>query len=96
MVKPHRFLEVSVVAFKVLAWFVLAVLVVRGLIMVIQGGEPMIIGGLDMPIPARLLGLLTCVWGGMYFFSFWLTSSLIRLLLDIYERFGGSERSMTN
>lgn len=88
MAQPYRFLRVSVVVFKVLAALVVIVQVVTGLILLIGGGEPVAIGGLELP--ARIVGVLNFVAAGLYFFSFWLMSSLIRLLLDIRERLPAS------
>ena len=81
MAQPYKFLQVSTVIFKVLACIALVVQVVTGLILVIRGGEPVLIGGAELPV--RLVGLLNFVTAAMYFFSFWLMGSLIRLLLDI-------------
>ena len=61
--------------------------VITGLILVIGGGDPVLIGGIELP--ARLVGLLNFVAAAMYFFTLWLMSSLIRLLLDIRERLPG-------
>ena len=84
MAKPYKFLRVSTVVFKVLAWVAVAFQVVTGLILIIQGGEPVPIGNLELPV--RVVGLLNFVAAGLYFFSFWLLKSLIQLLLDIRER----------
>jgi|GEM_PF-1435500 len=88
MGKSYKFLRVSATAFKVLAWVALAVQVITGLILIIGGGQPVTIGGVD--VPARLVGVLNLVAAGMYFFSLWLMSSLILLLLDIREHLGGA------
>ena len=87
MPQPYKFLRVSATVFKVLAWVALGFQVVTGLILVIVGGEPVFIGGVELP--ARLVGVLNFVAAGMYFFSLWLMSSLIRLLLDIRQRLPG-------
>ncbi len=86
MGKSYKFLHVSAVVFKVLAWVALAAQVVTGLILVIGGGQPVAIGGID--VPARVVGALNFVAAGMYFFSLWLMSSVIQLLLDIREQLG--------
>lgn len=85
--QSYKFLRVSITVFKVLAWVTVAVQVVTGLILVVTGGEPVLIGGVE--IPARLVGVLNFVAAGMYFFSLWLMSSLLRLLLDIRDRLPG-------
>lgn len=87
MARPHQFLRSSVLAFRILAWVVLTVQAVTGLILVIAGGEPVFLGSLD--IPARVLGMLNFVAAGLYFFFLWLIGSLIRLLLEIRERLPG-------
>ncbi len=86
--EPYKFLRVSVVVFKVLAWVAVAFQVVSGLILLIGGGEPIIIGGID--IPARLVGVLNFVAAGVYFYSFWLMSKVLQVLLDIRGRLPGA------
>ena len=83
MAKPYKFLRVSTGVFKVLAWVAVAFQVVTGLILVIQGGEPVAIGNLELPV--RVVGLLNFVAAGLYFFSFWLMKGVLQLLLDIRE-----------
>ena len=82
----YKFLQVSVKVFRVLAWVALGLQVVTGLILIIGGGEPILVAGVD--IPARVVGLLNFVAGGVYFFSLRLTAELIQLLLDIRNRQG--------
>lgn len=88
MAESYKFLRVSAVIFKVLAFVALIVQVVTGLILVVRGGEPVLIGGAELPV--RIVGVLNFVTAAMYFFSFWLMSSLIRLLLDIRGQLGRS------
>ena len=83
MAQSYKFLHVSTTVFKVLAWVAVAFQVVTGMILVIQGGEPVSIGNLELPV--RVVGLLNFVAAGLYFFSFWLMKSLLQLLLDIRE-----------
>lgn len=85
--RPYQFLRRSALAFRILAWVVLVFQVVTGLFVVIAGGEPVFIGGFD--IPARAFGIMNFVAAGLYFFIFWLIGSLIRLLLDIRGRLPG-------
>jgi len=89
MAQPYKFLQVSVKVFRVLAWLALALQVITGLILLITGGEPVVIGGLDLP--ARLVGVLNLVAAALYFFSFWFMGSLIQLLLDIRSRLPGGQ-----
>ena len=87
MVQPYKFLRVSAVAFKVLAWVSLVLQIVTGVILLVVGGEPVLIGGIS--VPARVVGVLNFVVAGMYFFFLWFMANLIRLWLDIRERLGG-------
>ena len=91
MAQPYKFLQVSTVVFKVLAWVALVVQVITGLVLVIKGGEPVLIGGTELPV--RLVGLLNFVTAALYFFSFWLMSGVIRLLLDIRRQLPGGPTS---
>lgn len=90
MPQSYKFLRVSVVIFKVLAWLALAVQVITGLILVVTGGEPVFVGGVE--IPARIVGILNFVAAGMYFFSLSLMSQLIKLWLDIRDAQTGGAR----
>ena len=81
MAQPYKFLRVSIVIFRVLAWVALILQVITGLVLVITGGAPVTIGGLE--VPARVVGVLNFVAAAMYFFSLWLMGSLLQLLLDI-------------
>ena len=87
MAQPYKFLRVSVTVFKVLAWVTLAVQVATGLILIVTGGDPVLISGLE--VPARVVGALNFVAAGVYFFSLWLMSALVRLLLDVRDRLPG-------
>jgi hypothetical protein len=84
MASSYPFLRTSIVIFKVLAWLSLAVQAITGLILLIGGGDPVLIGGLE--VPARLVGVLNFVAAAVYFFSLWLMANLLRLLLDIRDR----------
>jgi len=81
MAQPYKFLGISTVVFKVLAWVAMVGLVIAGLFLVIVGGEDINIGG--FALPARLMGVIYFVQAGTSFFSMWLISNLIQLLLDI-------------
>ena len=84
--QSYKFLRVSVKVFKILAWVAVVFQVITGLVLVIGGGDPVPLGGLE--IPARVVGVLNFAAAGMYFFSMWLMSSLIQLVLDIRDRQG--------
>lgn len=88
MKNSEKFLGVSVKVFQVLAWVSLVIQVVVGLIVLVVGGEPVLIGGVD--VPARLVGLLNCIAGVIYFFMLYLVSHVIKVLLEI--RSGASGR----
>ncbi len=85
MEQSYKFLRASVLVFRVLAWLSLALQVGTGVVLVVTGGEPVFIGGVD--VPARIVGILNFVAGGIYFFAFWFLSKLVQLLLDIRKRF---------
>ena len=91
MAQSNKFLRVSVVIFRVLAWVALALQVITGLMLLIGGGEPMLIGGVELPV--RVVGLLNFVAAAMYFFSFWLMGSVVQLLLDIRSHLPGGTTS---
>lgn len=77
----YGFLKGSATVFKVLAWVSLILQVVVGLVLLIGGGQAVPIGGVD--VPARVVGILNCVAGGIYFFLWLFLSHIVRLLLDI-------------
>jgi len=83
MKQGSGFLGASVVIFKVLAWLSLIIQVGVGLVVLVVGGQPVPIGGVD--VPARAVGVLNCIAGVIYFFVLLLVSKIIRLLLDIHE-----------
>ena len=74
MAKSYGFLRGASLVFKVLAWVILALLVVVGITTLVTGGTP------EMP---RLTGLIFLVLGAWSFFQLFTFGSLIRLLLDI-------------
>ncbi len=78
----YGFLKKSATVFKVLAWISLVLQVVVGLILLIGGGQSVPIGGVD--VPARVVGILNCVAGAIYFFLWLFLSHIVRLLLDIH------------
>ncbi len=86
MKEPSGLLRVGVRVFKVLAWVSLVVQVLVGLYLLIVGGEAVPVGGVD--IPARVVGMLNCVAGVIYFFLLCLASSVIQVLLEIRNSVG--------
>ena len=87
MEQPYRLVRASVTIFKVLACVSAAMQIVAGTILLVNGGDPVFIGGQE--IPARLVGMLNFLAAGVYFFSLWLMSSVLKLLLDIRGRLPG-------
>ena len=81
-VQQHKFLNTGATVFKILAWVALVVQVIMGIMLLVIGGDPVLIGGVD--VPARVVGLLNCVAAGVYFFMFTLVSVVIHLLLDLH------------
>ena len=86
MNQSYGLVQRGVKVFLVLAWLSLVVQVGLGLFILVVGGEPVLIGGID--VPARLVGALNCVSGAIYFFMLLLVSRVLRLLLDIREQLG--------
>ncbi len=80
----YKLLHVGATVFKVLAWVALVLQVVMGLILLVGGGDPVLIGGLE--VPARVVGILNCISAVVYFFMFLLMSAVIRLLLELHAR----------
>ena len=82
MKDDYRFLRVGVRVFKVLAWLSLVIQALLGIVLLVSGGAPVPVGGVD--VPARVVGVLNCVAAGIYFFMLNLVASVIRLLLDLH------------
>ncbi len=87
MKQGYGIVRAGVVVFRVLAWVSLVVQVVVGLILLVEGGEPVSVGGVE--VPARVVGALNCVAGGIYCFMLLLMASVLRLLLEVRERPSG-------
>jgi hypothetical protein len=73
--------RVGVKVFQVLAWVSLVVQGLLGLVLLVTGGEPVPVGGVD--IPARVVGVLNLVAAGIYFFMMHLVASVLQVLLEI-------------
>ena len=80
----EKFLGFGVKVFKVLAWVSLVLQVIVGMILLVSGGPAVPIGGVD--VPARVVGIMNCVAGALYFFMLSLVAHVIRLLLDLRGR----------
>ena len=79
-----KLLHVSNVVFIGLAWLLLVLQVGMGLYLLVTGGPPVPVGGFDLP--ARVVGLLYCVGGVVYWFLLLVIAALIRLLLELRDR----------
>ncbi len=87
MAQPYKFLRVSTVVFKVLAWSTLALYTVSGIALIITGGPPVPLLGIE--VDARLFGAVYLLAGGANFYFLWLIRSLIQLLLEIRSHLPG-------
>ena len=83
MKSEYRLLQVGVKIFKVLAWVSLVIQALLGLVLLVTGGSPVTIGGVD--VPARIIGVLNCLASVIYFFMLSLVANVLRLLLDLRE-----------
>ena len=86
MKNEYQFLSAGAVLFNVLAWVSLVLQVVIGVWLLVSGGAAIPIGGVE--IPARVVGVLNCVAGTIYFFTLLLIASVLRLLLDLHRQVG--------
>jgi len=77
-------IRIGVTVFKVLAWISLVLQVGIGLTLLVMGGDPVPVGGVD--IPARVVGVLNGLAGLLYFFFLFLAAHVLSLLLDIRDR----------
>ena len=84
MKQPEGFLGKSATAFVILAWLSCAIQVVVGLGMLVVGGEPVVIGGAD--VPARVASLIVFVGAALNWFLFMFISKLTRLFLAIHAQ----------
>ncbi len=84
MKQPDGMLRIGVSVFKVLAWVSLVVQVLVGLYLLIAGGPAVPVGGID--VPARVVGILNCVAGAIYFFLLCLASNVLQVLVEIRDR----------
>ena len=88
MKKEYQFLSAGAVLFCVLAWVSLVLQVGIGVWLLVSGGAAVPIGGVE--VPARVVGVLNCVAGAIYFFTLLLVANVLRLLLDLHQRVGTS------
>ncbi|MFC1807969.1 hypothetical protein ACFL0T_06355 [Candidatus Omnitrophota bacterium] len=82
--KEYKFLKVARTIFKVLAWLILAIAIVIGVIVLITGGSGVLApDGTIIPQTPRLAGLLFMAMGAFYFLILFALSEIIGILLDI-------------
>ena len=84
--KEYKFLKTARTIFKVLAWLVLGLGVIVGIIVLVTGGA--ITGAITpqgTPIPAtpKAAGLVFMIMGALYFLILMTISEVIGILLDI-------------
>ena len=84
MKQSAAFVALGRKVFKVLAWVSLVLQVAAGLFVLVVGGEPVVIVGVD--VPARIVGVLNCIGGVIYFFVLLLVSHVLQVLLEIHQR----------
>lgn len=82
-----KLVGISVTVFKVLAWVSLVLQGALGIFLLVTGGEPVPVGGAD--IPARAVGVLNMVAAGIYFFMLMLVSAVLQLVFNIHGRVAG-------
>ncbi len=80
----YKLIHAGVVVFKVLAWVSLLIQGALGVYLLVTGGPPVPVGGVD--VPARVIGILNLVAAGIYFFILLLVSAVLKLLLDLRGR----------
>ena len=86
MKQPYQYARLGVTVFKVLAWISLVVQAILGMVLLVTGGTPVPVGGID--VPARVVGILNCVAAVIYFFMLHLVSNVLQLLLDLRGQAG--------
>lgn len=88
MKSEYGMVQIGVKVFKVLAWLSLVIQGILGIVLLVTGGEPVPVGGVD--VPARVVGVLNIIAAGIYFFMLCLMANVLQLLLDLRGRAGGS------
>lgn len=77
MEKTHKFLQISSVIFKVLAWASVVIGIVSAIVIFVGGGTPQ---------APRTTGFIGILLGIVYFFIFYTASCVISLLLEIQSK----------
>lgn len=85
--KEYKFLKAARTIFKVLAWLVLSLGVIVGIIVLITGGNiptgAITPQGTPVPPTPKAAGLIFMVMGALYFLVLYTLSEMISILLDI-------------
>ena len=84
MKSDSTFLQKSAAVFAILAWVSLGVQVLVGLMVLVMGGAPVQIGGIELP--ARVIGVLNFVAAAVYWFLFMFMSKMTRVILAVHAR----------
>lgn len=84
--KEYKFLKAGRVIFKILAWIILGLAIIIGVIILITGGGKVPImtpAGIEIPPTPRAAGLVFMLMGAFYFFILYSISEIIAILLDM-------------
>ena len=85
--KEYKFLKLSSTIFKVLAWLVLSLGIIVGLIVLITGGNiptgAITPQGVSIPPTPKAAGLVFMIMGTLYYLILYTISEIINILLDI-------------
>lgn len=84
MASDSAFLSKGAAVFAVLAWVSLGIQVVVGLMVLVMGGSPVPVAGVELP--ARLIGVLNFIAAAVYWFLFMFMSKLTRVILAVHAR----------
>ena len=82
------FLRRSATVFLVLAWISMVAQVVYGVVLLVFGGAPVPLGGVE--IPARASSVLVFLGAALNWFLLMFISRLTRLLLEMHARVTGA------
>ncbi|UCH12053.1 MAG: hypothetical protein JSW18_04340 [Candidatus Omnitrophota bacterium] len=87
--KEYKFLKVARAVFKVLAWLVLSLGIIVGIIVLVTGGAistaALTPQGTTVPPTPKAAGLVFMIMGALYFLILYTISEVIGLLLEIRE-----------
>ena len=85
--KEYKFLKAARITFKVLAWLVLVLGVVVGIIVLVTAGNiptgAITPQGTPIPPTPKAAGLVFMIMGALYFLVLYTISEIISILLDL-------------